>query len=141
MMAATSPCAQNNDLVTIHEMVPLRAAVKLLARSGADVAAVVDDGGRCVGVLRVDDEVRRAAEAAPGCPPTCGYQRRHPLPGQSEVVVCTLPEGACPLQRECAGVGGPVCLMPNTVLGDWQQVPDVGTGPTVGQFMRPSTPG
>jgi CBS domain len=146
MMPPTSPCApptaaglMRRDLVTVHDAVPLQVALRLLARSAADVAAVVDDSGRCVGMLRVDDEVRRAAEAAPACPPTCGYQRRHPLPDRTEVVVCTLPEGACPLQRECAGVSGRVCLMPNTVLSDWQQVPDMGTGPTVGQFTTPAS--
>ena len=48
----------SRDVVTIPQSMSLRAAVHMLAQAQVGGAPVVDDGGRCVGMLSATDLVR-----------------------------------------------------------------------------------
>jgi CBS domain-containing protein len=132
----------SRDLLLVRQDMTLRDAATLLARAQVSGAPVVDAAGRCVGVVSVADFTRWAAaepKAIPtDLPRTCSYQRTcRPGNGCSEVR-CSLPLGACPVQRpgDPAGGPGPVCTMPHAVLADWQVVRAAELPPTtVGDYM------
>ena len=64
------------DVVVISQDIPLREAACLLAQSHISGAPVVDDHGRCVGMLSATDFVRWASEAGATDPvPADGWPR------------------------------------------------------------------
>jgi CBS domain-containing protein len=107
----------NRELVVVPRQMLMREAVRLVHRVRAGAAAVVDEQGRCVGMLSPAD-VYRWVEA--GCPETaidpaltCPYQVRGRLLTGGEAVICTLAHGSCPFQAEQAASAGrhtDVCL-------------------------------
>jgi CBS-domain-containing membrane protein len=115
------------DVKTIAAETPLREAVQQLARWEIHGAPVVDDAGRCVGMLSVSDLARWYAIRHPQVPlpRTCSFQAKQREPGGKETILCRLPEGVCPLQhlREMAdGKLALVCTEPHCVPTDWQMV-------------------
>lgn len=114
--------------VSFAERTPLRDAAKDLMRAGVHGAPVLDDTGRCVGVLSVSDLARWAVKITG---PTvdharsCYYQDVHRGAGGHETTVCTLPAGKCPFQSEKHLPDGRIvmeCREPHSVLLEWQMV-------------------
>jgi CBS-domain-containing membrane protein len=124
----TASDLMNRDVKTIGVGVPLRDAAGQLAWLGVRGAPVVDEAGRCVGVLSVSDLSRRAVTHAPAGPPlprTCGFQRTEREPGGRETVLCLVAEHACPFQQTRERPDGRtavVCTEPHCVPTDWQVV-------------------
>jgi len=119
------------DVIALHESTPVRDAVRLLFEKQISGAPVVDDAGRCVGVVSRSDYaqlgLRHGADVlvAPPRPITCEFQIRGAGPDGREKVVCTLPPGSCPYQRAERGPDGrrvEVCIQPHCVCADWQVV-------------------
>jgi CBS domain-containing protein len=122
-----------NDLMTrvvvlLSEDMPLRDAARLLRQAQVSGAPVVDEQGRCVGVLSAADFLHwaeqegRGAEQAPV--PACPYQVKGRLLTGEEAVICTLAEGSCPLQVMRPTTGSrhtALCTLPPIDLSDQQQ--------------------
>jgi predicted transcriptional regulator len=133
---------QTRVLVTLPTKMPLRDAAKKLSHAKIHGAPVVDDAGRCVGVLSISDVARWALNMSGpsvGHPRSCGYQETHRGLAGKETVTCTLPEGKCPFQSEKHLPDGRVvleCREPHSVLLEWQMV-DMESLPTedVGHYM------
>jgi CBS domain-containing protein len=118
----------------IEQDMPLRQAARVLACSPANCVPVVDGRGRCVGVLSAGDRHLRPQvdrpDAGDHLAPRCPYQIKGRLLTGEEAVICTLAEGACPLQAVRPLTGGrhaAVCLWPDGVFTDWQ--PEGGHAP------------
>jgi CBS domain-containing protein len=133
----------NPELVTIPRSTSLRDAARLLRRAQLSAAPVVDEQGRCVGMLSTADFLRWIEE---GCPDpaagpirTCSFQREGRLLTGEEAVICKLAPGSCPLQSVQPTTDGrhtAVCLQPSTVLCDWQQVNEgLPEGGVAGRYM------
>lgn len=147
--ALTAADLMTQEVVVLREKMPLREAARLLIQRGISGAPVVDDVGRCVGVLSTTDFVRLALRRddvknalRPAQPLGCGFQLKHREPSGQEVVLCTLPFGVCPIQRMQPTESGEervVCREPHCVLTDWQVV-ELEKLPTdeVGQYMTPN---
>jgi CBS domain-containing protein len=146
LLALTAGDLMTREVVRLPEEMPLREAARLLLRSHVGGAPVVDGQGKCVGVVSAVDFLRHAHRrgevtraTAPPLPITCSFQVTHRRPDGSEVTLCTLPPGVCPIQAKQKGTSGeelPVCSQPHCVLVDWQVV-DLEKLPTdeVRQFM------
>jgi CBS domain-containing protein len=107
---------------------PLREAARLLRQAQVSGAPVVDQQGRCVGVLSAADfllwaeQEGRGTEKAPV--PACPYQVKGRLLTGEEAVICTLAEGNCPLQVMRPTIGGrhtAICTLSSGILRDQQQ--------------------
>jgi CBS domain-containing protein len=130
------------DVETVSADLPLRQAATRLARRAVHGAPVVDDAGRCVGVLSVTDLARwvsgqgepRVQQAR-----TCSFQEKCREPAGRETILCRLAEGVCPLQRAREMPDGRAvlaCIEPHSVPVDWQVVElEALPGDTVGDFM------
>jgi CBS domain-containing protein len=121
----------------------LRDAAGLLRRARVSGAPVVDEQGRCVGVLSAADLLRWAEDGCPGIveepAPACSYLVKGRLLTGEDAVMCTLAEGSCPLQKMQPTTDGrhtAVCLLPTGVLTDWQQVNANPPSGTAAQYMR-----
>jgi nucleotide-binding universal stress UspA family protein len=111
----------------IRHTTSLREAAQLLRRARISGAPVVDDEGRCIGVLSAADFVRSAERASQVTLPGCMYQAPGVTATGNDALRCVLPEGGCPVQvnqRDITGDEVPFCRLPNTVLADWQVVLD-----------------
>jgi CBS domain-containing protein len=130
MLALTASDLMSRDVVTIAQDTPLRAAAELFSQRQIGEAAVVDAGGRCVGVLSATDLIRWALGEAQGGiedvpPPACPYQVRGRLLTGGNAVICTRAQGSCPLQELRPVTGGrqtAVCRLREGVVSDWHQV-------------------
>ncbi len=103
--------------VIIPRQMLMREAFRLIQQAGAGEAPVVDERGRCLGVLSPADTYRWVAAGTPptavGPIPTCPYQVRGRLPNGDEAVICTLADGSCPFQAvqpTTAGRHSDLCL-------------------------------
>lgn len=118
----------SRDVETISANLSLSEAAARLARREIHGAPVVDDTGRCIGVLSVTDLARWAArqgDPVAGVPQTCAFQDKHREPGGRESALCRLAEGVCPMQRLREMPNGEfklACIEPNSVPVDWQTV-------------------
>jgi CBS domain-containing protein len=65
LRSLTAADLMSRDVVAISQEMSLRAAAHLLSRAGISGAPVVDDEGRCVGVLSTTDFMRWSEK---GCP-------------------------------------------------------------------------
>jgi len=65
LLALTAQDVMSRDVVTIPRQMPLGDAARLLRRASVSGAPVVDEQGRCVGVLSAADFLRWAED---GCP-------------------------------------------------------------------------
>ena len=143
LLALTASDLMSRDVVTISQDTPLRAAAELFFQRQIEEAAVVDADGRCVGMLSATDlirwalgEARGAAEDAP--PPACPYQVKGRLLTGEDAVICTRPQGSCPLQELRAMTGGrhtALCLLRGGPVSDWQQVSGGVPAGTVRRYM------
>ena len=138
----TADDLMSRDVATIGVHVPLREAAAQLARHEVRGAPVVDEAGRCVGVLSVTDLARWASDGGEPRvrqPRTCAFQEKYREPGGRETVLCQLAEGACPFQRARETSDGRLrlcCTEPNCVPVDWQVVElDSLPGDAVRDFM------
>jgi CBS domain-containing protein len=134
----------SREVIVLSREMPLREAARLMLQKQIAGAPVVDAQGKCVGVLSAMDFVRLAEKrqdpskpTAPPLPITCPFQAKHRRPDGSEVILCLLPPGVCPLQETRRnGKELLVCREPRCVLCDWQIV-EVEKLPTtsVGEYM------
>jgi CBS domain-containing protein len=99
----------------------VREAARLLRRKRSHVAAVVDENGRCAGMLRAADVFRWIDAGCPkavvGTPVTCPYQVQGHLLNGDEALICTLSHGSCRFQTETPTTGGrhtDVCVRQET---------------------------
>jgi CBS domain-containing protein len=102
LSAITAGDLMTRDVVLLPEEMPLRDAARMLHQAQVSGAPVIDEEGRCVGVLSAADFLRwaeqegRSTEKVPV--PACPYQVKGRLLTGDEAVICTLAEGSCPLQ-------------------------------------------
>jgi CBS domain-containing protein len=116
------------DVIVLTEQMSLRAAGTLLVSARSTGAPVVDDSGRCIGVLSTTDFLRLALNQEHPkqlpLPLSCSYETDCRLTDGEVVKLCTLPPGACAIQGKngpgCTGLC--ICREPNSVLTDWQMV-------------------
>ncbi len=117
----------SREILTIHIHSSLVDAARRLAQNCRHGAPVVDDDGRCVGVLSVSDLARSIiTQHTPGptLHRTCHYQQTLREPG-SETILCVLDQGACPFQSRYRTQDGReliACGEPHSVPVDWQIV-------------------
>jgi CBS domain-containing protein len=143
-LTETAGGLMTRDIITIRADLPLTDAGRRLAAANVRGAPVVDETGRCVGVISVTDVARWAAGLpAPGAraPRSCSYWEPAKDAAGKDVAVCKLAPGACALQRRQPGRGGETlntCAGPHGVcVGEWQVMePQVATG-IVGEYMTP----
>jgi CBS domain-containing protein len=142
LLTLTAADLMTRDLVRLRQEMSLRDAARLLRQARVSGAPVVDEQGRCVGVLSAADFLSWAEEGghdAEEVPlPACSYQVKGRLLTGEEALICTLAEGSCPLQAMQPITGGrhtAVCLQPNGVLTDWQQVTENLPVSAVGRYM------
>lgn len=133
------------DVMTIAAGLSLPDAARCLAGARVSGAPVVDESGRCVGVLSVTDIARWAGQppaVSAGPARTCSYWEYGRGAAGEDLAVCKLAPGACALQRRKAGpMGEPLttCAEPHGVcVGEWQalELREVADG-TVGEYMTP----
>jgi CBS domain-containing protein len=135
----------SHDLVVVPPQMSARDAVRLLHRAGASAAPVVDDRGRCVGLLSTPDVLRwvdaGCPEAVAGPGLTCPYRARGRLLTGGEAVICTLADGSCPFQAVQPTTGGrhqDICTRPATERPPFGVVPRYITTDVV--TVRPQAP-
>jgi CBS domain-containing protein len=128
LLSLTAGDLMSRDVQTVRADMPLREAAEELARRELHGAPVVDEAGRCVGIISVSDLARWAAgrhEPRVQVPRTCSFQKKCREPGGRETVLCRLAEGVCPMQRLREmpdGTTGLQCIEPHCVPIDWQVV-------------------
>lgn len=130
LLSLTAFDVMQRDIVSLPQFMPLREAATLLHRNQLGGAPVVDEQGKCVGLLSATDFLRFASALAAkrditGLPLTCSFWVRHKRKSGEEVARCVLPPGACPVQRTCMEPDGEeviACTEPHSVLVDWQMV-------------------
>ena len=112
--------------VHLPEGMPLRDAAMALIRAGVHGAPVVDDRGRCVGVLSLTDLARwalRRTGPVVGHPHTCVHQGEFRGPTGEAVTLCDLPAGRCPYQTAKQLADGRTvlaCHEPRAQCLEWQ---------------------
>jgi CBS-domain-containing membrane protein len=150
VIATTEPCfvltasdLMSRSVVAISQDASLHAAVELFSQRQIGEAAVVDGDGRCVGILAATDLLRWAVRAARGgaevVPPlACPYQVKGRLLTGAMAVICTRAQGSCSLQELRPMTGGrhtAVCMLPEGMVSDWQEVNGGGLANTVRRSM------
>jgi CBS domain-containing protein len=142
--ALTAGDVMSKPVEVIRLGTPLPSAAHLLRQAGVSGAPVVDEAGRCVGILSASDFLRWAARQGPGggaAPSlhTCRYQKDERRASGEPGAVCLLAQGGCALQAPDRTAGGeekPFCLLPDCILFDWQQVVEgPAPGDAVEQYM------
>lgn len=100
----------DHNCLIISEQMPVREAATLLRRKGSHMAAVIDENGRCAGILQSADVFRwiegRCPNVLVGAGGTCPYQLRGRLLNGDDGVICTLAHGSCAFQVEHPTTGG-----------------------------------
>lgn len=116
------------NVVQLPEEMPLRDAARRLRQAQVSGAPVVDQQGRCVGVLSAADFLRWTEQEKRGVKevpiPACPYQVKGRLLTGEEAVICTLAEGLCPLQVMRSTIGGrhtALCTLSSAGHSDGQQ--------------------
>lgn len=157
LLELTAANLMTKDIIVLPREMPLQEAARLLLQNQIGGAPVVDNQGRCVGVLSTTDFVRwvqrKQGTGDTAVPPnlTCHFQVRYRGLNGEEQTFCTLPLGACPVQMEQRSAEGGsmvVCTQPHAVLSDWQVVEwEALPRDEVGRYMtadpvtvRPDTP-
>jgi CBS domain-containing protein len=144
LLGLTAGDVMKGPVEVIPRGMTLDAAARRLRRAQVSGAPVVDEAGRCVGVLSATDFIRWADEGAtqrPGTSPrirTCLFQKEVRGGDDRAGVLCTLADGSCPLQVEGAGIDGRealFCLLPHCFVLDWQQVVEGTIADAVSQYM------
>lgn len=117
--ALTAAEMMNRHVPTVPLQMSIRQAVCLIDPDRFSEAVVVDEYGRCVGILSAADVFRWVGA---GCPEAalkpaeeCPYQVRGRLPTGGRALICVLAHGSCPYQASYPGLGGShteVCMRP-----------------------------
>jgi CBS domain-containing protein len=117
----TAGDVMDRNLVVVPRQMLVREAARLIHRSRATEAAVVDEQGRFVGLLSPADLFRwveaGCPEAVVGPALTCPYQVRGRLLSGGEAVICILAHESCPFQVERPSTAGrhqDVCVRQGT---------------------------
>jgi CBS-domain-containing membrane protein len=133
------------DIVVVPPQMRVREAVCLAHRAHGSEAPVVDEHGRCVGLLSPEDVIRwveaGCPEAVVGDVLTCPYQIRGRLFNNDEAVLCTVAHGSCPFQSEQPTTGGrhtDVCSRQGVELPPFGMLPQYMTSEVV--TVRPQAP-
>lgn len=141
LLEMTAEDVMVRDVVTIPQETTLQEAANVLYREGVSGAAVVDELGRCVGVISASDFVRWAAGTASEVPRarsrTCPYRMKGHRESGWEGWICVLGQGGCPFQGSQPTLGGrhvSVCLRPATAFNDWQQLTQALPADAVGRY-------
>lgn len=131
-LSLTAGDLMTREVVTLPQQMPLQEAVRLLLHNQVGGAPIVDEQGKCVGVLTAIDILRLAGRredatraASPPLPIACPFQLKYQSSKGEELTLCTLPPGMCPIQEKRAEPGEKeiiVCREPHCVLADWQVV-------------------
>jgi CBS domain-containing protein len=110
LQALTAGDLMTRHVIQLPAVMSLRDAARLLRQAQVSGAPVVDQQGRCVGVLSAADFLRWAEKEGRGTKevpiPACPYQVKGRLLTGEEAVICTLAEGLCPLQMMRSTIGG-----------------------------------
>jgi CBS domain-containing protein len=131
LRALTARDVMTGPVATIPQGMTLQAAAQMFRHKQISGAPVVDDQGRCVGVLSAADFIRWADEGGPSASHetrqirACPFQEEIQRQGGQKEVRCTLPKGSCPLQSVATTLSGKqavLCFLPQCVVVDWQQV-------------------
>lgn len=131
----TAADAMTRNVLTIKETMPAFEAAELLLAKSISGVPVVDDQNRCVGVFSTVDFARIANSLADSnqLPENCPFQLRHRRSNGTDVTLCSLPHGLCPLQRPDMEEGKTLntCRFPHEIVVEWQslQPPLVPTDP------------
>jgi CBS domain-containing protein len=119
--ALTAEDVMDRNCLIIPQQMLVREAARLLHRKRSHVAAVVDENGRCVGMLRAADVFRwidaDCPKAVVGAPVTCPYQVQGRLLNGDEALICTFSHGSCGFKTEIPTTGGrhtDVCVRQET---------------------------
>jgi CBS domain-containing protein len=129
LQALTAADLMSRNVVPLPQEMRLRDAALVLHRARVSGAPVVDEQGRCIGVLSAADFLRWAEQAGCGAEeatvPACPYQTKGRLLTGEEAVICVLAEGGCPLQVTQPTTGGrhtTVCTLASDPLRDLGRV-------------------
>ena len=130
LLELTAEDVMARDVVTVPQTASLQEAAAALRKANVSGAAVVDEQGRCVGVISASDFLRWAAgdvhdgERPRGTLP-CPYLTRGPLSGDRDRWICLLDPGECPFQAVTPTTAGrhvSLCLRPGLSPADWQRL-------------------
>jgi CBS domain-containing protein len=130
LTALTAGEVMSAPVQVVSQSMSLRDAARLLRQADVSGAPVVDEDGKCVGILssidfrRWAEDGRDLDEGKPGIR-NCPYQKDGLRAGGTKGVLCTLAEGKCPLQSPHSTLPGEralFCQLPRCVLLDWQVV-------------------
>jgi CBS domain-containing protein len=126
--------------VTVLEGMPLWEAARLLAQSRVHGAPVVDEAGRCVGVLTVSDLARWAVRRLTFTPPPSDSRPSAQFdraPGGREALLSTFLFGVCVSQPPWGTEGGMAAAgtRPLGECEDWQASDTQGPVEVVRQYM------
>ncbi len=117
--SVTARDVMDRKLVVVPQQMSMREAAHLLHRAGASEAPVVDERGRCVGLLSSANILRWVEagypEAIIGPVLRCPYQVHGCLLTGQEALICVLAHGNCPFQAGVPTTGGAhadVCTRP-----------------------------
>jgi CBS domain-containing protein len=130
LLELTAEDIMSREVVTIPQTASLREAAHTLRQANVGGAAVVDEQGRCVGVISAFDFLRWAEGEVPETEralllPVCPYLTRGHPPGDQERWICVLAPGNCPFQDIQPTTGGrhvSICLRPGISPADWQRL-------------------
>lgn len=117
----------SRDVLCVPQHMPLREAAVMLSRAHVSGAPVVDDAGRCIGVISATDFVRLAGQhatvaSAVSQPKSCSFQERYLTSEGRSDYSCALPLGVCPFQRGTKDGERVTCTQPHCVCTEWQVV-------------------
>jgi CBS domain-containing protein len=132
LMELTAGDLMTADVLQFNRDMPLRDAARMLIHNRISGAPVVDENGKCIGVISATDFLRQAgldtgaAQAkSVDLPLTCSFQTKFRDTTGEESILCTLPLGVCPIQRrykDAKGGDHVSCSQPHSVPVDWQVV-------------------
>ncbi len=141
LLSLTAGDLMSREVKAVLNNAPLRDAARQLTEFGVRGVPVVNESGRCVGVLSVSDLARWTAGLGKNRTPqprTCSNQQKVREVGGRETVLCLLPEGVCPIQRprvNSDGVRASICTEPHSVPTDWQVVEQESASEVVRDVM------
>jgi CBS-domain-containing membrane protein len=143
LLELTASDLMSEGVIAVPHDMSLRAAAHLMFEKQIGAAPVVDEDGRCIGLLCANDFVQWAHEGAHGAEdvplPACPYQTKGRLLSGEEAMICVLAEGDCRLQEIRPTTGGrhtAICRLPKGSVSKWQQTTPHLPISAVRRYMR-----